>query len=291
MVLLPNVSHYLLGHSILGDMSNSVNYADLFGFKSIPAAVIFAICYVPLCCWFIPKVIVRRTYVVFTVTLFCFMRVSAFILRVILIASESVGENESVFITDEVLFSIGFFGLLFGAYGLVLDRLSLLTTSKAQTYPLSFLIQNRKLFHLVLTAGMIMGIIGITNSTSSTPSSSGSTLRKASVIVFVVLTILQAYQTFVLVMLERSENPEALTLYLGHSIGARHGAMIFVCISVLLLVREVYMLATIGSSITQNKEYTWYPLVALPELVCVTLYALPGIIPPPAGSQIYDLPR
>ncbi|KAJ3812085.1 hypothetical protein F5876DRAFT_38260 [Lentinula aff. lateritia] len=269
-------------------MSNSVNYAKLFGFKSIAAAVIFAICYVPLCIWFIPKVIMRRTYVVFTVTLFCFMRVSAFIIRVVLIASNTAGENENVFITDEVLFSIGFFGLLFGAYGLVLDRLSLLTTSRAYDNALSFLMQNRKLFHLALTAGMIMGIIGITDSTSSTPSSSGPILRKASVIVFVVLTVLQAYQTFILVMSE--QNPETLAHDLGSSIGARHGAMIFGAISVLLLVREIYMLATIGSSTTQNKEYTWYPLVALPELVCVTLYALPGIIPPPAPG-IYDLPK
>ncbi|KAJ3730261.1 hypothetical protein C8R42DRAFT_637044 [Lentinula raphanica] len=271
-------------------MSDSVNYAELFGFKSIPAAVIFAVCYAPLCCLFVPKAIMRRTYAIFTVTLFCFMRVSAFILRVVLIASDSAGENESVFITDEVLFSIGFFGLLFGAYGLVLDRLSILTTYKPYNYPLSFLLQNRKLFHLALVAGMVMGIIGITDSTSSTPDSSGPTLRKASVIVFMVLTVLQAYQTFILVMYERSENSEAIAHQLGNSIGARHGAMIFVGISALLLLREIYMLATIGSSVTQNKEYMWYPLVALPELACVVLYAVPGVIPPsPSGS--YDLPR
>ena len=53
------------------------------------------------------------------------MRFGAFILRVALIASNSIGEDENVFIVDEVLFSIGFFGLLFGAYGLVLDRLGI----------------------------------------------------------------------------------------------------------------------------------------------------------------------
>ncbi|KAJ4475507.1 hypothetical protein J3R30DRAFT_3499954 [Lentinula aciculospora] len=270
-------------------MSDSVNYAKLFGFKSIPAAVIFAVCYIPLCVWFISQAIKRRTYVVFTVTLFCVMRVSAFVLRIVLIASENVGENESVFITDEVLFSIGFFGLLFGAYGLVLDRLSLLTVPKAYDNPLTFLMHNRKLFHLALIAGMIMGIIGISDSTSSTPSSSGSTLRKASVVVFVVLTILQAYQTIILVMSERSENPEVIAHYFGNSIGARHDAQIFVGISALLLIREIYMLATIGSSTTQNRESTWYPFVALPELMCVMLYALPGIIPPPAPSIVTPL--
>lgn len=53
-------------------------------------------------------------------------------------------------------------------------------------------------------AGIIMGIIGVTDSTGSSPSSSGTTLRKASVIVFLVLTLLQAYQTFTLIMAERS---------------------------------------------------------------------------------------
>ncbi|KAE9395996.1 hypothetical protein BT96DRAFT_825425 [Gymnopus androsaceus JB14] len=262
--------------------SDSVNYAKLFGFKSIPAAVIFAICYIPLCLWFIPKVLMRRTYVVFTVTLFCFMRFGAFVLRIALIASNSIGEDENVFIVDEVLFSIGFFGLLFGAYGLVLDR------SAYYNNPLNVLMSNRKLFHLVLTAGMIMGIIGISDSTGSSPSSSGTTLRKASVIVFLILTLLQAYQTFTLVMAERSD-PKTRTHNLGDTIGARHGAIIFGAIAGLLLVREIYLVSTISSTIKQNKEETWYPLVALPELICVVLYALPGVIPPTPSSC--DLPR
>ena len=166
---------------------------------------------------------------------------------------------------------------------------------------------NRKLFHLVLTAGMIMGIIGISDSTGSSPSSSGTTLRKASVIVFLILTLLQAYQTFTLVMAERSgkmtfssssfeyvsdvllEDPKTRTQNLGDTIGARHGAIIFGAIAGLLLVREIYLVSTISSTIKQNKEETWYPLVALPELICVVLYALPGVIPPTPSSC--DLPR
>ncbi|KAE9405847.1 hypothetical protein BT96DRAFT_988090 [Gymnopus androsaceus JB14] len=144
---------------------------------------------------------------------------------------------------------------------------------------------NQKLFHLVLTAGMIMGIIGISDSTGSSPSSSGMTLRKASVIVFLVLTLLlEAYQTFTLVMAERLEDPKTRTQNLGDTIGARHRAIIFGAIAGLLLVREIYLVSTISSTIKQNKEETWYPLVALPKLMCVVLYALPGIIPPTPSS-------
>jgi len=130
----------------------------------------------------------------------------------------------------------------------------------------------RKLFRLVLTA-----------------SSSGTTLRKASVLIFLVLTLLQAYQTFTLVMAERSEDPKTRIQNLGDTIGARHGAIIFGAIAGLLLVREIYLVSTISSTIKQNKEETWYPLVALPELICVVLYALPGVIPPTPSSC--DLPR
>jgi len=269
--------------------SDSINYAKLFGFKSIPAAVIFAICYLPLCLWFIPKVIMRRTYAVFTVTLFCLMRFAAFIIRVALLASNSIGEDENVFIVDEVLFSIGFFGLLYGAYGLVLDRLALCATSQYHENPVNAILGNRKLFHLVLLAGLIMGIIGITDSTGSSPSSTGTTLRKASVIVFLILTLLQAYQTFNLVRAERSEDSKFRVQSLGDTLGARHGAIIFGAIAAFLLVREIYLVSTISSTIKQNKEDTWYPLVALPELICVVLYALPGVIPPTPGSS--DLPR
>ncbi|KAE9405794.1 hypothetical protein BT96DRAFT_934554 [Gymnopus androsaceus JB14] len=272
--------------------SDSINYAKLFGFKSIPAAVIFAICYLPLCLWFIPKVIMRRTYAVFTVTLFCLMRFAAFIIRVALLASNSIGEDENVFIVDEVLFSIGFFGLLYGAYGLVLDRrfadaelnsLALCATSQYHENPVNAILSNRKLFHLVLLAGLIMGIIGITDSTGSSPSSSGTTLRKASVIVFLILTLLQAYQTFTLRI------PSFASSLLVIPSGLVTELLSLGPLQLFLLVREIYLVSTISSTIKQNKEDTWYPLVALPELICVVLYALPGVIPPTPGSS--DLPR
>lgn len=50
------------------------------------------------------------------------VRVAAFALRAVLAHSVSAGSNESLLTADEVLFGIGFFGLLYSAYTLVLDR-------------------------------------------------------------------------------------------------------------------------------------------------------------------------
>lgn len=50
------------------------------------------------------------------------VRLVAFIIRAILAGSESAGESLGLFIADEVFFSTGFFGLLYGSYGLVMSR-------------------------------------------------------------------------------------------------------------------------------------------------------------------------
>jgi hypothetical protein len=49
-------------------------------------------------------------------------RVTAFIIRAILAGSNAAGEDWGLLIGDQILFSVGFFGLLYSAYTLVLDR-------------------------------------------------------------------------------------------------------------------------------------------------------------------------
>ncbi|KAH7880134.1 uncharacterized protein C8R40DRAFT_1066236 [Lentinula edodes] len=245
-------------------MSSPINYAKLFGFESVAAAGIFAALYAPLTVWFFLLLIRHRSYVVFTLVIFCQIRFVAFIIRAILAGSKTAAENLDLFIAGEVLFSVGFFGLLYGAYGLVMDRL----------------MRSRIFFHLGLSTGVALGIVGIVETSNNTSSTIGSVFRKVSVIIFVVLTVLQAYQTVNLVIAERR----------GTSFGARHGALIFMLIAILLLLREIFIVATIGSTAQQNNEHLWYPLVALPELLCIILYAVPGLIPP-KRSDIYNLPK
>jgi len=48
-------------------------------------------------------------------------------------------------------------------------------------------------------------------------------------------------------------------------------------IVVLLLIREIYLAATINT--THQNEASWYPVAALPELLAVMLFAVPGLVP------------
>jgi len=54
---------------------------------------------------------------------------------------------------------------------------------------------------------------------------------------------------------------------------------ILLLVSVLLLVREAFATATINNAQKQNTENLWYPLIALPEILAVILYATPGLVP------------
>ncbi|KIK64524.1 hypothetical protein GYMLUDRAFT_258936 [Collybiopsis luxurians FD-317 M1] len=222
LITLPNLSFTFYQTLDARDMSSSnpVNYAELFGFKSIAAAAIYDVAYIPLSIWFIPMLFRHR----------------------------------------------------------LIELWESLESETQIRNPLNDVLRNRKLFHLALAAGMIMGIVG-------------DTLREVSVIIFVILTILQVYQTLTLVIAENKEDPDHRVKRLGNTIGAQHGAIIFALVALLLLVREIYMLATISSAVKQNREATWDPLVAMPELLCIALYALPGVIPPPFSSYPDLLPR
>lgn len=50
------------------------------------------------------------------------MRIAAYIMRAMLAGSIAQGSNLGLFITDQILFGIGFFALLYSAFNLVLDR-------------------------------------------------------------------------------------------------------------------------------------------------------------------------
>ena len=50
------------------------------------------------------------------------VRVVGFTIRSVLAGSESAGETLGLVIADQILSSVGYFGLLYSAYNLVLDR-------------------------------------------------------------------------------------------------------------------------------------------------------------------------
>lgn len=71
--------------------------------------------------------------------------------------------------------------------------------------------RNNHVFRAALTAALIIGIIGVTDETSSNSASTvstGTTLRKVSTVIFLILTALQALNTFYLAKLELSGQSE-----------------------------------------------------------------------------------
>ncbi len=72
---------------------------------------------------------------------------------------------------------------------------------------------------------------------------------------------------------------------LGHhrehaeAFGEKHGSFILCAISILLIVREAFLTATINNTEAALNEHSWYPLVALPEILAVILYCAPGLVP------------
>ena len=60
----------------------------------------------------------------------------------------------------------------------------------------------------------------------------------------------------------------------------RNGVYILLLVAALLLVREAFAMATVNDLLKQTNEHFWYPLLAVPEIIAVALYATPGLVPP-----------
>ena len=144
--------------------------------------------------------------------------------------------------------------------------------------------------------GVILGIVAGSETGSSTNPTRIQDLRIASVVIFLFLTLVQALQTGILAtssvsgMLSDYSNPwaELLTPSPGQSqyyirgkdsLGIRYGNFILLIISFLLIIREVFSVATVTNAAKQDNEHLWYPFIALPEILVVMLYVTPGLVP------------
>ncbi|KDR82181.1 hypothetical protein GALMADRAFT_135541 [Galerina marginata CBS 339.88] len=248
-----------------------INYAKAFGFHSVAGAIVFAVLYVPLFGWFLRQSFARPNYVYFMLTFFCTsefaladpfqnfnqyspyheVRIAAFAIRAALAGLESAGENLGLLIADEVLFGVGYFGLLYSAYTLVLD-LELLSDRPPPRSPLLILIRNRRLFRLAMTAAVALGISSSTIDNGQ--SSTAKALHKISIIIFLILTVLQAFQTVMLAMDMEGDN------------GYKQG-------------NETFGRKHVNNTAKANNEHFWYPLIAVPEILAVLLYGTPDLVP------------
>lgn len=56
--------------------------------------------------------------------------------------------------------------------------------------------------------------------------------------------------------------------------------MYILCLIVIfLLIREIYLTISTLNNVSHQDEAVWYPLAALPELLAVFLFAVPGLVP------------
>ncbi|KAI6016189.1 hypothetical protein EDC04DRAFT_2577849 [Pisolithus marmoratus] len=254
------------------------NYAKAYGIESVAGAVVFAIIYVPLFFLYIRQAIVRPTYVFIVIAFFCAVRIAAFILRALLAAVVTDGQNLNLFITYEIMYNVGFFGLLYSAYSLVVDR-GLVSDLPLPSDPISKLTRRRMVFRLLLTAAVTVGITGVIEAAVGGTQHTvdiGNALRKASLYMFLILCILVALQA---VLLVRAEALYGTYKVSEGTFGARHGIYVLCLISLLLVTRQSFFAATVNNTARQNDEHLWYPLAALPELCAVLLFAVPGLVP------------
>ncbi|KAI6150623.1 hypothetical protein BKA82DRAFT_993072 [Pisolithus tinctorius] len=256
------------------------NYAKGAGIESFPAAVVFAVLYALLLVFFLFKSFTRPTFVFFVLAFFCLLRFIGFIIRALLAQVPADGENINLFIAYEVIYNTGFFGIIYSTYTLILDRVAF--AKNLPRGPIYYLLKRRFLFRLALTAAVSIGITGSIQALLGTqPStiSTGNTLRKVAIYIFLVCAILVFLQAFILARVEFSEGGYSSVT---RGPGGKYGVYLLIVVALLLVAREAFFAATINKQTIQ--ESLWYPLAALTELLAVSLFTIPGLVP--ARSEI-----
>jgi len=251
----------------------STTYASLLGIHSEGAAIVFAGLYVVCLPYYFFRSWKNRTYVLIFLTIFCLLRVITFAMRAAL-ASTS-GNDVNLLVAELVFYGIGFFGLLLSAFILVNNRLQLTGVQPARNL-ISRIAGEKRIFRLILSVAVGLGVAASTMMTpSSSPSSvqTGKELRTASTVLFLVLCCILGLHTLYVIRVEREVGENSKP----GPIGRRHGALFLLVIIALFLVKEVYLVATLGQ--TSSNETLFYCLAVLPEYLAVLLFAVPGLVP------------
>src|SRR5260221_8965081 len=144
-----------------------------------------------------------------------------------MIKVESAAESRGLLITDQILFGIGYAGLLYSSYTLVLDLYVFFShifydqdayrsikMSRAEQESnrsgkegnnVLHLLRNRHLFRMTMIVAVVLGIVASTTlSKTGTSGSTATSLREASTIIFLALTGLLTFQTLRLAHIKQS---------------------------------------------------------------------------------------
>ncbi|KAF5349653.1 hypothetical protein D9756_008796 [Leucocoprinus leucothites] len=253
--------------------SGAVNYGDLFGIESVAAAAIFTVIYAPLAAYYAWRAVKGFNYVFGFMIAFCTVRVVGFIIRAVIAGSDSAASTLGLVIADQILFGMGFSGLLFATYSLQSDRERIAGIQYKQ--PAMVILTNKRLYHLIIIASVVLVIIGTSNISDSDPDkqSLGKTLRTAGTWVLFGATAIQGFRSGAFVYLKSTKYRR--TGLKTNTFVDTHAATLLALISALLVERMIYTVITLGQ---RAHEATYYPLSALPEFLCVCLVAIPGLV-------------
>ncbi|PSR82305.1 hypothetical protein PHLCEN_2v6096, partial [Hermanssonia centrifuga] len=253
---------------------SAINYANYSGiYKSeLAGAIIFAAVYTPLFFFNVYRSIRRPTYVLVMLAFFCFsehprfflhdalidhgvsmsVRVVAFTLRAILAGSAFAGQNLNLLVAQQIIYSVRDVCRYFLASVLMhrfkhRDLLLLGPGSRDDVGGIlglvARLMRNRHIIRLALTAAVALGITGGVESTGSSQQAKDltSTLRRASIIIFLVVSVMLVVVTARLALdeatitqRERVTEPASIV----------HPLIILLAIALLCVVREAFFTAT-----------------------------------------------
>jgi len=251
------------------------NYAKALLINSFGLALAFTLIYVPLLGVFVFKTIRNSTYVLWITTFFCQVRVVSFAMRALLAKSKSAGENFHLVLAQQVVYGVGFFGILYAAYIMVLDRQFIKRTVGSS--PLSKITENCHLIRLALLAAVSLSIAGSIQANTGSQQSTintGKHFKTISIVIFLVVAGLLVVQTVFATLAESRRSLDKK----DQSSLAPHRLHILLVVGLLFVVRESFLLAT-NNKITQYKEQLFYPLEACTELAEVLSFLTPNLIP------------
>jgi len=252
------------------------NYAKAILINSFPLALIFTLIYIPLLGLFVFKAVRNSTYVLWITAFFCQVRVVSFAMRAVLAKSESAGENFNLVLAQQIIYGVGFFGILYSAYTMVLDRG--LIKGTAGSSPLSRITGNRLLIRLALMAGVSLAVTGAVQAGVGTQQKTidlGKHLKTIAIVIFLVVAALLVVHTIFSISAEAKKTSDAKQ---QQSSLAPYGLHILLLVGLLLLIREIFYIAT-NNKMQQYKEQLFYPFAAGTELAAVVLFLVPGLIP------------
>ncbi|KIP08657.1 hypothetical protein PHLGIDRAFT_103999 [Phlebiopsis gigantea 11061_1 CR5-6] len=262
--------------------SIAINYARFEGINrsELGGAVVMAIAFAVLFVFNVVRSIRHTTYVLVVLSIFCLIRVTAFTMRAVLSGNEKAGENLNVVIAEGIIYSVGFFGLVYSAYTLVLDRLRMMRdrhSSNGLANMILGIICNRRLVRIGLLVAVSLGVAAgsLTGSDSQSTLNIATALHRASIYIFLAIV---ASLVIVTANLAYDEHKEGMMKHEA-SIGRQYRVLVLLAIAFLCLTRESFYAATAKDSVKQNNAHLWYPLSALPELLAVMLFAAPGLVP------------